>query len=53
MRTGARSSGPGSGLRLQPRMGYNFQTMDDLSLLWIPAGTFAILAAVILMFLIF
>lgn len=35
------------------RMGYNFPTMEDLSLLWIPAGTFAILAAVILMFFIF
>jgi hypothetical protein len=32
---------------------YNFPTMEDLSLLWIPAGTFAILAAVILMFFIF
>lgn len=32
-------------------MGYNFFTMEDLTLLWIPAGLLFILGAVILMFL--
>lgn len=34
-------------------MRYTERTMEDLQLLWIPAGTFAILGAVILMFLVF
>lgn len=46
-------AGPGPGARAPGPDGLQFLTMEDLSLLWIPAGTFAILAAVILMFLIF
>lgn len=35
------------------RMRYTDRVMEDLQLLWIPVGTFAILGAVMLMFFVF